>query len=143
MVSGLVARMERKRKSGTALATRRRSSRISLRSIRAMSPFTSPARGKSKKKNAVPHVPFVRKQVIVAFRCDMYRIPPEGHHMRRADILVINPNSNPAVTAGLDAALGTFRLADGPSIRCGRWPKGRSGSKAKGMWSRSRCRCAG
>jgi allantoin racemase len=38
--------------------------------------------------------------------------------MRRADILVINPNSNPAVTAGLDAALGTFRLADGPSIRC-------------------------
>ena len=35
-----------------------------------------------------------------------------------ADILVINPNSNPAVTAGLDAALGTFRLGDGPSIRC-------------------------
>src|SRR5262245_21093178 len=38
--------------------------------------------------------------------------------MARADILVINPNSNPAVTAGLDAALSTFRLADGPSIRC-------------------------
>jgi len=38
--------------------------------------------------------------------------------MARADILVINPNSNPAVTAGLDAALGTLRLADGPSIRC-------------------------
>jgi len=38
--------------------------------------------------------------------------------MARADILVINPNSNPAVTAGLDAALATFRLADGPSIRC-------------------------
>jgi Asp/Glu/hydantoin racemase len=36
----------------------------------------------------------------------------------RADILVINPNSNPAVTAGLDAALATLRLADGPSIRC-------------------------
>jgi allantoin racemase len=38
--------------------------------------------------------------------------------MARADILVINPNSNPAVTAGLDAALATLRLADGPSIRC-------------------------
>ncbi len=38
--------------------------------------------------------------------------------MVRADILVINPNSNPAVTAGIDAALSTFRLADGPSIRC-------------------------
>jgi len=38
--------------------------------------------------------------------------------MRRADILVINPNSNPAVTAGLDAALDAFRLAGGPSIRC-------------------------
>jgi allantoin racemase len=48
----------------------------------------------------------------------MYIIPFEGHRMLRADILVINPNSNPAVTAGLDAALGTLRLADGPSIRC-------------------------
>jgi allantoin racemase len=38
--------------------------------------------------------------------------------MVRADILVINPNSNPAVTAGLDAALGTLRMANGPSIRC-------------------------
>jgi allantoin racemase len=38
--------------------------------------------------------------------------------MARADILVINPNSNPAVTAGLDAALATMRLYDGPSIRC-------------------------
>jgi allantoin racemase len=38
--------------------------------------------------------------------------------MARADILVINPNSNPAVTAGLDAALATLRLGDGPSIRC-------------------------
>jgi Asp/Glu/hydantoin racemase len=42
----------------------------------------------------------------------------EGNGMARADILVINPNSNPAVTAGLDTALGTLRLADGPSIRC-------------------------
>jgi allantoin racemase len=38
--------------------------------------------------------------------------------MARADILVINPNSNPAVTAGLDAALAPLRLSDGPSIRC-------------------------
>src|SRR5580704_11389948 len=44
--------------------------------------------------------------------------PSEGHGMARADILVINPNSNPAVTAGLDAALATLRLSDGPSIRC-------------------------
>jgi allantoin racemase len=42
----------------------------------------------------------------------------KGYHMARAGILVINPNSNPAVTAGLDAALDTLRLADGPSIRC-------------------------
>jgi allantoin racemase len=48
----------------------------------------------------------------------MYLIPLEGHRMLRADILVINPNSNPVVTAGLDAALRTLRLADGPSIRC-------------------------
>jgi hypothetical protein len=40
----------------------------------------------------------------------------EGYGMARADILVINPNSNPAVTAGLDAALGPLRLSDGPSI---------------------------
>jgi len=38
--------------------------------------------------------------------------------MARTDILVINPNSNPAVTAGLDAALAVLRLGDGPSIRC-------------------------
>jgi allantoin racemase len=42
----------------------------------------------------------------------------QGHNMPCADILVINPNSNPAVTAGLDAALAPFRLTDGPSIRC-------------------------
>jgi Asp/Glu/hydantoin racemase len=44
--------------------------------------------------------------------------------MVRADILVINPNSNPAVTAGLDAALVTLRMADGPSIRCATLPEG-------------------
>jgi allantoin racemase len=35
-----------------------------------------------------------------------------------ADILVINPNSNPAVTAAIDAALAPLRFAQGPSIRC-------------------------
>ncbi len=44
--------------------------------------------------------------------------------MARADILVINPNSNPAVTAGLDAALAPLRLYDGPSIRCATLTKG-------------------
>lgn len=33
-------------------------------------------------------------------------------------ILVINPNSNPAVTAGLDAAMGPFRMAGSPAIEC-------------------------
>jgi hypothetical protein len=51
--------------------------------------------------------------------------------MARADILVINPNSNPAVTAGLDAALGTLRLADGPSIRCATLSEGPFGIEKK------------
>src|SRR6266481_136387 len=55
---------------------------------------------------------------IIALLRDMHSIPLKGRRMRRADILVINPNSNPAVTAGLDAALGILRRADGPSIRC-------------------------
>ena len=33
-------------------------------------------------------------------------------------IVVINPNSNQAVTDGLDAALGGFRLGGGPAIEC-------------------------
>ena len=33
-------------------------------------------------------------------------------------ILVINPNSNPDVTAGLDAAVHPFRQADGPRVEC-------------------------
>ncbi|HUN51505.1 MAG TPA: aspartate/glutamate racemase family protein [Candidatus Sulfotelmatobacter sp.] len=37
---------------------------------------------------------------------------------RGADILVINPNSNAAVTAGIDAALAPLRFANGPAIRC-------------------------
>lgn len=38
--------------------------------------------------------------------------------MARPEIVVINPNSNPAVTAGFDAALAPLRFADGPTIRC-------------------------
>ena len=34
-----------------------------------------------------------------------------------ATVLVINPNSNEAVTAGIDAALEPLRMAGGPSIR--------------------------
>jgi allantoin racemase len=37
---------------------------------------------------------------------------------RKGDILVINPNSNPAVTKGFDDELRAFRFADGPAIRC-------------------------
>jgi Asp/Glu/hydantoin racemase len=37
---------------------------------------------------------------------------------RKGDILVINPNSNPAVTRGFDEELRTYRFADGPAIRC-------------------------
>lgn len=36
----------------------------------------------------------------------------------RGRILVINPNSNTAVTAAIDAALDPFRFADGPEISC-------------------------
>ncbi len=51
--------------------------------------------------------------------------------MAHADILVINPNSNPAVTAGLDAALATLRLADGPSIRCATLAEGPFGIESQ------------
>jgi Asp/Glu/hydantoin racemase len=37
---------------------------------------------------------------------------------RKGDILVINPNSNPAVTQGFDEELQAYRFADGPAIRC-------------------------
>ena len=36
----------------------------------------------------------------------------------RGPIVVVNPNSNPAVTDGLDAALAGFRLGGGPAIEC-------------------------
>ena len=44
----------------------------------------------------------------------------EGNRVaeRSGDILVINPNSNTAVTAGMDQALAAFRFAGGPAIRC-------------------------
>ena len=38
--------------------------------------------------------------------------------MRRPHILVINPNSNTAVTAAIDGAVAPFRFADGPEIVC-------------------------
>src|SRR5438552_17111964 len=36
----------------------------------------------------------------------------------RARIRVVNPNSNEAVTRGIDAALEFLRFADGPEILC-------------------------
>jgi Asp/Glu/hydantoin racemase len=39
-------------------------------------------------------------------------------------ILVINPNSNPEVTAGMAAALAGLTLAGGPAIRCTELPDG-------------------
>lgn len=38
--------------------------------------------------------------------------------MPRSRILVINPNSNTAVTAAVDAAVNPFRFAEGPEIIC-------------------------
>src|SRR5271155_6094797 len=51
--------------------------------------------------------------------------------MTRSDILVINPNSNPAVTAGFDAALAALRFADGPAIRCATLPEGPFGIESQ------------
>src|SRR5215211_5007118 len=42
----------------------------------------------------------------------------------RARIRVINPNSNEAVTRGIDAALEPLRFADGPEIVCSTLPEG-------------------
>ena len=50
---------------------------------------------------------------------------------RKGDILVINPNSNPAVTAGFDQALAAFRFADGPSIRCATLAEGPFGIESQ------------
>jgi allantoin racemase len=51
--------------------------------------------------------------------------------MARPDILVINPNSNPAVTAGFDAALAPLRFADGPTIRCATLAEGPFGIESQ------------
>jgi Asp/Glu/hydantoin racemase len=51
--------------------------------------------------------------------------------MARADILVINPNSNPSVTAGLDVALDALRTSDGPSIRCATLAEGPFGIESQ------------
>ncbi len=50
---------------------------------------------------------------------------------RKGDILVINPNSNPAVTAGFDEALDAFRFADGPAIRCATLAEGPFGIESQ------------
>jgi len=42
----------------------------------------------------------------------------EDDALRRSRILVINPNSNTAVTAAIDAAVDPFRFAEGPEIAC-------------------------
>lgn len=49
----------------------------------------------------------------------------------RGDILVINPNSNPAVTAGLDAAVAALRFAEGPAIRCATLAEGPFGIESQ------------
>jgi len=43
---------------------------------------------------------------------------------QRARIRVINPNSNEAVTRGIDDALEALRFADGPEIVCSTLPEG-------------------
>jgi allantoin racemase len=50
---------------------------------------------------------------------------------RKGDILVINPNSNPAVTAGFDQALDAFRFAEGPAIRCATLAEGPFGIESQ------------
>jgi len=46
-------------------------------------------------------------------------------------VVVINPNSNPAVTAGLDAAMAPFRIAGGPPIECLTLAKGPFGIESQ------------
>jgi len=48
-----------------------------------------------------------------------------------AEILVVNPNSNPAVTAGIDEALAAFRLTGGLSIRCATLAEGPFGIESQ------------
>ena len=49
----------------------------------------------------------------------------------RGSILVINPNSNEAVTQGIDAALDPLRFADGPEIRCATLAEGPFGIESQ------------
>jgi len=42
-------------------------------------------------------------------------------------VLVINPNSNPAVTRGIDEAMAPLRLAGGPAIECATLAEGPAG----------------
>src|ERR1700730_7680811 len=57
----------------------------------------------------------------------------EGNRVaeRSGDILVINPNSNTAVTAGMDQALAAFRFAGGPAIRCATLAEGPFGIESQ------------
>jgi Asp/Glu/hydantoin racemase len=48
-----------------------------------------------------------------------------------SDILVINPNSNPVVTAAMDAALAPLRFAGGPTIRCATLAEGPFGIESQ------------
>ncbi len=47
------------------------------------------------------------------------------------DILVINPNSNPAVTAAMDTALAPLRFAGGPTVRCATLSEGPFGIESQ------------
>ena len=47
------------------------------------------------------------------------------------DILVINPNSNPAVTAAMDTALAPLRFAGGPTVRCATLAEGPFGIESQ------------
>lgn len=51
--------------------------------------------------------------------------------MASAGILVINPNSNPEVTAGLRDAVRSFELGGGPSVACVDLPEGPLGIESE------------
>jgi Asp/Glu/hydantoin racemase len=50
---------------------------------------------------------------------------------RRRRIRVVNPNSNEAVTRGIDEALGSLRFADGPEIVCSTLAEGPFGIESQ------------
>lgn len=49
-----------------------------------------------------------------------------------SSIIVINPNSNEAVTAGIDTALAPLRISGGPEIRCLTLKEGPPGIQSQG-----------